>query len=92
MREFAICVDSFMDKQVPEKFPVAEAVHHVIGIGASAGGLEALSQFVAGLPRQIDCIYVFERWIEVKSGYSRPWSNEEKFVAGKFRNNLLRWL
>ena len=31
---------------------------HVIGIGASAGGLEALSQFVAGLPRQLDCIYV----------------------------------
>jgi two-component system CheB/CheR fusion protein len=35
-----------------------ESRHHVIGIGASAGGLEALSQFVAGLPRQLDCVYV----------------------------------
>lgn len=34
----------------------------------------------------------FERWVETKTGYSRPWSNEEKLVAGKFRNNLLRWL
>jgi light-regulated signal transduction histidine kinase (bacteriophytochrome) len=34
----------------------------------------------------------FERWVETKSGYSRPWLNEEKLVAGKFRNNLLRWL
>jgi light-regulated signal transduction histidine kinase (bacteriophytochrome) len=34
----------------------------------------------------------FERWVEKKSGYSRPWSNEEKMVASKFRNNLLRWL
>jgi two-component system CheB/CheR fusion protein len=35
-----------------------ESRRHVIGIGASAGGLEALSQFVAALPRQLDCIYV----------------------------------
>jgi chemotaxis family two-component system sensor kinase Cph1 len=34
----------------------------------------------------------FERWVETKSGYSRTWSTEEKMVAGKFRNNLLRWL
>ena len=34
----------------------------------------------------------FERWVETKSGYSRPWSNEDRLVAGKFRNNLLRWL
>jgi two-component system, chemotaxis family, CheB/CheR fusion protein len=31
---------------------------HIIGIGASAGGLEALSQFVASLPLKLDCIYV----------------------------------
>jgi two-component system, chemotaxis family, CheB/CheR fusion protein len=36
----------------------AEPRLHVIGIGASAGGLEALSQFVASLPPKLDCIYV----------------------------------
>ncbi|AGX88691.1 GAF domain-containing protein [Candidatus Symbiobacter mobilis] len=34
----------------------------------------------------------FERWVEIKSDYSRPWSREEQIVAAKFRNNLLRWL
>ena len=34
----------------------------------------------------------FERWVETKTGYSRPWSNEEKMTAAKFRNMLLRWL
>jgi light-regulated signal transduction histidine kinase (bacteriophytochrome) len=34
----------------------------------------------------------FERWVENKSDYSRPWSKEEQMVAAKFRNNLLRWL
>lgn len=31
---------------------------HRVGIGASAGGLEALSQFIAGLPTGLDCVYV----------------------------------
>jgi two-component system CheB/CheR fusion protein len=47
-----------MDDTVSEKSPSVGSRHHVIGIGASAGGLEALSQFVAGLPRQLDCVYV----------------------------------
>ncbi|MBF0220093.1 MAG: GAF domain-containing protein [Gammaproteobacteria bacterium] len=34
----------------------------------------------------------FERWVEIKSGYSRPWSDTEKMTAAKFRNTLLRWL
>lgn len=34
----------------------------------------------------------FERWIEIKKGYSRPWTAEEKVVGTKFRNTLLRWL
>jgi light-regulated signal transduction histidine kinase (bacteriophytochrome) len=34
----------------------------------------------------------FERWIDIKDGYSRPWSNEEKLTAAKVRNTLLRWL
>jgi light-regulated signal transduction histidine kinase (bacteriophytochrome) len=34
----------------------------------------------------------FERWVEIKSDYSRPWTKEEQIVAAKFRNNLLRWL
>ncbi len=38
--------------------PPDEVRHHVVGIGASAGGLEALSQFVAGLPNRLDCVYV----------------------------------
>jgi two-component system CheB/CheR fusion protein len=31
---------------------------HVIGIGSSAGGLEALIQLVAGLPPKLNCVYV----------------------------------
>ena len=34
----------------------------------------------------------FERWVEIKTGYSRPWTNEERMTAAKFRNTLLRWL
>lgn len=34
----------------------------------------------------------FERWVEVTSGCSRPWSNEERMVAARFRNSLLKWL
>jgi chemotaxis family two-component system sensor kinase Cph1 len=34
----------------------------------------------------------FEKWIEIKTGYSRPWTNEEKMIATKFRNTLMRWL
>jgi light-regulated signal transduction histidine kinase (bacteriophytochrome) len=34
----------------------------------------------------------FERWVEIKNGYSRPWNSEEKMTAAKFRNTLLRWL
>jgi light-regulated signal transduction histidine kinase (bacteriophytochrome) len=34
----------------------------------------------------------FERWVEIRTGYSRPWSSEERMTAAKFRNTLLRWL
>ncbi len=34
----------------------------------------------------------FERWVENKTGYSRPWTSEEKMIATKFRNTLMRWL
>jgi light-regulated signal transduction histidine kinase (bacteriophytochrome) len=34
----------------------------------------------------------FERWIETKSGYSKPWNFEEKMIATKFRTTLLRWI
>lgn len=34
----------------------------------------------------------FEKWIEVKAGYSRPWTGEEKIAASKFRTMLLEWL
>ena len=34
----------------------------------------------------------FERWIEIKSGYSVRWSFEEKMIAAKFRTTLLRWI
>ncbi|MEI6559377.1 MAG: chemotaxis protein CheB [Rhodospirillaceae bacterium] len=35
-----------------------ESSTHIVGIGASAGGLESLSQFVASLPLDLRCIYV----------------------------------
>ena len=38
--------------------PAVERRPHVVGIGASAGGLESLSQLVAGLPLNLGCIYV----------------------------------
>jgi chemotaxis family two-component system sensor kinase Cph1 len=34
----------------------------------------------------------FEKWIEVKSGFSRPWTNDERMTAARFRNTLLQWL
>ncbi|MBF0470168.1 MAG: GAF domain-containing protein [Gammaproteobacteria bacterium] len=34
----------------------------------------------------------FEKWIEIRRGYSRPWSHEDRLTAGRFRNTLLRWL
>jgi two-component system, chemotaxis family, sensor kinase Cph1 len=34
----------------------------------------------------------FEKWEEIKHGYSRPWDTTEKITAQKFRNMLLRWL
>ena len=34
----------------------------------------------------------FEKWVEIMTDHSRPWKNEERMIAGKFRNTLLRWL
>jgi light-regulated signal transduction histidine kinase (bacteriophytochrome) len=34
----------------------------------------------------------FERWIEVKRGVSRPWTNEDRMYCAHFRNALLRCL
>jgi light-regulated signal transduction histidine kinase (bacteriophytochrome) len=34
----------------------------------------------------------FERWVEIKTGYSAAWTNEERITASKFRNSLLNWL
>lgn len=34
----------------------------------------------------------FEKWVEIKRGFCRPWTSEEKTIALKFRNTLLRWL
>ncbi|QDL56122.1 GAF domain-containing protein [Rhodoferax aquaticus] len=34
----------------------------------------------------------FERWVEVKHGFCRNWNHENRLVASKFRNGLLRWL
>jgi light-regulated signal transduction histidine kinase (bacteriophytochrome) len=34
----------------------------------------------------------FEKWVEVRTGFSRPWSDADRMTAAKFRNTLLRWL
>ena len=49
-------VDNADDGQ--KECPIMARLPNVIGIGASAGGLEALSQFVGGLPTTLGCIYV----------------------------------
>jgi light-regulated signal transduction histidine kinase (bacteriophytochrome) len=34
----------------------------------------------------------FAKWVEKKSGYSRPWSSEDLLVGAKFRSALSRWI
>lgn len=34
----------------------------------------------------------FEKWVEEKTGYSRPWTNKETIISGMLRISLLRWL
>lgn len=34
----------------------------------------------------------FEKWVEIKTNQCRPWNNEEKLTASKFRSTLLHWL
>ena len=34
----------------------------------------------------------FEHWMEVRTGHSRPRLSEERMIAAKFRNYLMRWL
>jgi two-component system, chemotaxis family, sensor kinase Cph1 len=34
----------------------------------------------------------FEKWIEIKKGFSRPWTSVEKMTATKFRSTLMHWL
>ncbi len=33
----------------------------------------------------------FEKWVEIKTNQCRPWNNEEKMTASKFRSTLLHW-
>jgi light-regulated signal transduction histidine kinase (bacteriophytochrome) len=34
----------------------------------------------------------FDQWIEEKTGYSRPWTREDRVISGMLRISLLRWL
>lgn len=34
----------------------------------------------------------FEKWVEVRSGYSLPWTDQDKLLATKFRKVMLHWL
>jgi len=34
----------------------------------------------------------FEKWVEVRSGYSLPWTDQDKLLATKFRKIMLHWL
>jgi light-regulated signal transduction histidine kinase (bacteriophytochrome) len=33
----------------------------------------------------------FEKWVQTKKGYSRPWGNDAKTIALKFRNSFFKW-
>lgn len=37
---------------------ISSAQSHIVGIGASAGGLEALSAFVGNIPEGLGCVYI----------------------------------
>jgi two-component system, chemotaxis family, sensor kinase Cph1 len=34
----------------------------------------------------------FDRWVEVRHGYSRPWDEETLFAAQQLREQLLGWV
>lgn len=34
----------------------------------------------------------FEKWTQIKTGHSRPWTQENLMVAAKFRSTLIKWL
>lgn len=64
-----------------------EEVSEVAWAGNPEKPMEASGEGVLISPRQS-----FERWVQVRRGFSRGWSDEQLFVARQLRDQLSTWL
>jgi light-regulated signal transduction histidine kinase (bacteriophytochrome) len=64
-----------------------EEVSEVAWAGNPEKPMEASGEGVQISPRKS-----FERWVQVRRGFSRGWSDEQMFVARQLRDQLGAWL
>lgn len=85
----AMCIKAFSPRSGPVRFYWfrAEEPYEVAWAGNPDKPMVENAGALQLSPRRS-----FEKWVEKRTGYCRPWTNEDRMIAAKFRNQLLRWL